>query len=45
MAELVATMEQQRADVAAELIALSAARAAATASPARSVPHFLDTRA
>jgi hypothetical protein len=45
MTELVASMEQQRADVAAELIALSAARAAATANTARSVPHFLDARA
>jgi len=45
MTEVGAALEHQRSALAAELATLSAARSAAAASSAPSVPFFLDTRA
>jgi hypothetical protein len=45
MAELATTMERRRAALAADLAALSAAKATAPVSTSRAVPYFLDTKA
>lgn len=45
MVEVEATLERDRSEIARELAALSAAKAAATAGSVSSVPRFLDTKA
>lgn len=45
MAEIEATLDGQRAEIARELVGLSAARTAASANATPNVPHFLDTKA
>ena len=45
MAEVEATLERDRDELARQLAALSAAKASATLNAASSVPRFLDTRA
>jgi hypothetical protein len=45
MAEVEATLDGQRAEIARELVGLSAARTAASANATPNVPHFLDARA
>jgi hypothetical protein len=45
MAEVEATLERDRAELARELAALSAVKASAAATAASTVPQFLDTRA
>ena len=45
MAEVEAALERDRAELARELAALSAAKAVAAGNAAPPVPHFLDTKA
>lgn len=45
MAEAEAELQAQQAEIARELVGLSAARTASAATAAPNVPHFLDTRA
>jgi hypothetical protein len=45
MAAAEAELEAQRAEIARELLGLSAARTAAASTATPNVPHFLDTRA
>lgn len=45
MAEVEATLENQRAEIGRELVALSAVKANAARTSAPPVPHFLDTKA
>jgi hypothetical protein len=44
-AEAEANLEEHRAEIARELVGLSAARTAGASSASPSVPHFLDTKA
>ena len=45
MAEVQAALEHEQADIARELAALSALKAAAPKAAASSIPQFLDTKA
>jgi hypothetical protein len=45
MVEVEATLENQRAEIGRELVALSAVKANAARTSAPPVPHFLDTKA